>query len=98
MPTSRTLPKAWDLTAASAPNSCALASATAEAASRKMWPFHRVAQQHGVNFQLLQEIRKINDMQREILFNKVLSALWTLRGKRLAALGLAFKGDTLLTF
>ena len=56
--------------------------------------FHWVAQQHGVNFQLLQEIRRINDTQRDIFFNKVLSALWTLRGKKLAALGLAFKGDT----
>ncbi len=56
--------------------------------------FHWVAQQHGVNFQLLEEIRKINDTQRDIFFNKVLSALWTLRGKRLAALGLSFKGDT----
>jgi UDPglucose 6-dehydrogenase len=56
--------------------------------------FHWVAQQRGIEFQLLQEIRKINDTQREIFFNKVLSALWTLRGKRLAALGLAFKGDT----
>jgi UDPglucose 6-dehydrogenase len=56
--------------------------------------FHWVAQKHGVDFQLLQEIRKINDNQRDIFFNKVTSALWTLRGKRLAALGLAFKGDT----
>jgi UDPglucose 6-dehydrogenase len=56
--------------------------------------FHWVAQQKGINFQLLQEIRKINETQRDIFFNKVLSALWTLRGKRLTALGLAFKGDT----
>jgi UDPglucose 6-dehydrogenase len=56
--------------------------------------FNWVAQQRGVDFQLLQEVRKINDTQREIFFNKVLSALWTLRGKRLAALGLAYKGDT----
>jgi UDPglucose 6-dehydrogenase len=56
--------------------------------------FHWVAQQQGVNFQLLQEIRKINETQRDIFFNKVLAALWTLRGKRLAALGLSFKGDT----
>ena len=56
--------------------------------------FHWVAQQRGVNFQLLQEVRKINDTQKEVFFNKVLSALWTLRGKRLAALGLAYKGDT----
>jgi UDPglucose 6-dehydrogenase len=56
--------------------------------------FHWVAQQRGINFQLLQEVRKINETQKEVFFNKVLSALWTLRGKRLAALGLAFKGDT----
>jgi UDPglucose 6-dehydrogenase len=56
--------------------------------------FHWVAQQHGINFQLLQEIRKINETQKDVFFNKVLSALWTLRGKRLTALGLAFKGDT----
>jgi len=56
--------------------------------------FHWVAQQRGIDFQLLQEVRKINESQKDIFFNKVLSALWTLRGKRLAALGLAFKGDT----
>jgi UDPglucose 6-dehydrogenase len=56
--------------------------------------FHWVAQQRGVDFQLLEEVRKINDTQREVFFNKVLSALWTLRGKRLAALGLSFKGET----
>jgi UDPglucose 6-dehydrogenase len=56
--------------------------------------FHWVAQQRGVDFQLLDEIRKINERQKEVFYNKVLSALWTLRGKRLAALGLAFKGDT----
>jgi UDPglucose 6-dehydrogenase len=56
--------------------------------------FHWVAQQRGVDFQLLQEIRKINETRKDIFFNKVLAALWTLRGKRLAALGLSFKGDT----
>ncbi|HEX4031538.1 MAG TPA: UDP-glucose/GDP-mannose dehydrogenase family protein [Terracidiphilus sp.] len=56
--------------------------------------FHWVAQQRGVDFQLLTEIRKINETQKEVFYNKVLSALWTVRGKRLAALGLAFKGDT----
>jgi UDPglucose 6-dehydrogenase len=56
--------------------------------------FHWVAQQQGVDFQLLQEVRKINDTQQDIFYNKVLSALWTLRGKRLAALGLSFKGGT----
>jgi UDPglucose 6-dehydrogenase len=56
--------------------------------------FHWVAQERGVDFQLLEEVRKINETQKEVFFNKVRSALWTLRGKRLAALGLAFKGET----
>ena len=56
--------------------------------------FHWVAQEKGLNFQILEEVRRINDAQRDVFFNKVRTALWTLRGKRLAALGLAFKGDT----
>src|SRR5260370_1183314 len=56
--------------------------------------FHWVAKQQGQNFQLLEEVRRINDAQRDVFFNKVRAALWTLRGKRLAALGLAFKCDT----
>ena len=56
--------------------------------------FHWVAQQQGIDFQLLEEIRNINETQKDVFFNKVLSALWTLRGKRLAALGLSYKGDT----
>src|ERR1019366_2718132 len=47
--------------------------------------FHWVAQQHGIEFQLLREIRKINETQKDVFYNKVLSALWTLRGKKLAA-------------
>ncbi len=56
--------------------------------------FHFVAQQQGLDFQLLKEVRRINDLQRDIFFNKVRESLWTLRGKRLAALGLAYKGET----
>jgi UDPglucose 6-dehydrogenase len=56
--------------------------------------FHWVAQQKGVDFQLLQDVHKINETQKDIFYNKVLAALWTIRGKRLAALGLSFKGGT----
>jgi UDPglucose 6-dehydrogenase len=56
--------------------------------------FTWVAQQQGMDFQILEEVRKINANQQEIFFNKIRSALWTLRGKKLAALGLAFKCDT----
>src|SRR5208282_5940318 len=33
--------------------------------------FHWVAQQRGVDFQLLQDIRKINETQKDVFFNKV---------------------------
>lgn len=56
--------------------------------------FRWVAEQHGIDFQLLAEVEKINAVQKKNFFNKIRSALWTLRGKRIAALGLAFKGDT----
>ena len=56
--------------------------------------FNWVAQQQGLNFQILDEVRKINENQQEVFFSKVRSALWTLRGKKLAVLGLAFKGGT----
>src|ERR1700753_1568812 len=56
--------------------------------------FRSVAQQMGVDFSLLSEVEKINVNQKKRFLSKVRSALWTLRGKRLAVLGLAFKGDT----
>lgn len=56
--------------------------------------FYWVAEQQGINFQILEEVRKINATQQDLFFNKVRSALWTLRGKKLAALGLSFKADT----
>jgi UDPglucose 6-dehydrogenase len=56
--------------------------------------FRSVAEQMGVDFSLLTEVEKINATQRRRFLAKVRSALWTLRGKRLAVLGLAFKGET----
>src|SRR5258708_17814685 len=56
--------------------------------------FQAVAEQCGYDFGLLTEVMRINSEQRRRFVRKVRSALWTLRGKRLAALGLAFKGDT----
>jgi UDPglucose 6-dehydrogenase len=56
--------------------------------------FRSVAEQMGVDFSLLTEVEKINVNQKKRFLSKVRSALWTLRGKKLAVLGLAFKGDT----
>jgi UDPglucose 6-dehydrogenase len=56
--------------------------------------FRYVAEQIGVDFSLLGEVEKINQDQRERFFQKIRSALWTFRAKRIAVLGLAFKGGT----
>jgi UDPglucose 6-dehydrogenase len=39
-------------------------------------------------------VEKINELQKERFFQKIRSALWTLRKKRLGVLGLSFKGGT----
>ena len=56
--------------------------------------FRAVAREHGYDFRLLDEVMHINEDQRHRFLRKVNSALWTLRGKRLGVLGLAFKGGT----
>jgi UDPglucose 6-dehydrogenase len=56
--------------------------------------FRSVAGQLGVDFSLLSEVERINEQQKKRFLSKVRSALWTLRGKRLGVLGLAFKGET----
>jgi len=56
--------------------------------------FRAVARECGYEFRLLDEVIRINEEQRHRFLRKVRSVLWTLRGKRLAALGLAFKGGT----
>ena len=56
--------------------------------------FRYVAEQMGIEFGLLSEVEKVNTEQKQRFFQKVRSALWTFRGKRLGVLGLAFKGGT----
>src|SRR5580692_7991797 len=56
--------------------------------------FRAVARESGYEFRLLDEVMKINEEQRQRFLRKVRNALWTLRGKRLGVLGLAFKGGT----
>ena len=56
--------------------------------------FSSVARETGYDFRLLQEVMSINADQRARFLRKVRSALWTLKGKKLAVLGLAFKGGT----
>jgi UDPglucose 6-dehydrogenase len=56
--------------------------------------FYALSQQVGVDFALLKEIERINQRQRDSFLKKVRSTLWNLRHKKLAVLGLAFKGGT----
>jgi UDPglucose 6-dehydrogenase len=56
--------------------------------------FRAVARECGYEFRLLDEVMRINEEQRQRFLRKVRSALWTLRGKHLGVLGLAFKGGT----
>ena len=61
---------------------------------KDLMAFRAVARECGYEFRLLDEVMRINEDQRLRFLRKVQNALWTLRGKRLAVLGLAFKGGT----
>jgi UDPglucose 6-dehydrogenase len=56
--------------------------------------FHAVAREFGFDFRLLDEVIRINEEQRQRFLRKIRATLWTLKGKRLAVVGLAFKGGT----
>jgi UDPglucose 6-dehydrogenase len=61
---------------------------------KDLMAFRAVARENGYDFRLLDEVININEDQRHRFLRKVRNALWTLRGKRLAVLGLSFKGGT----
>jgi len=61
---------------------------------KDLMAFRSVARECGYDFRLLEEVIRINEEQRQRFIRKVRSALWTLRGKKLGVLGLAFKGGT----
>ena len=49
---------------------------------------------YGVDCGLLREVEKINERRVDAFVKKVRQAVWVLRGKRMAVLGLAFKAGT----
>ena len=61
---------------------------------KDLMAFRAVARDCGYDFGLLDEVIHINDEQRQRFLRKVRGALWTLKSKKLAVLGLAFKGGT----
>lgn len=56
--------------------------------------FRAISRKAGVDFQLLHEVERINDIQQANFLSKVRSTLGPLKGKKLGVLGLSFKGGT----
>jgi UDPglucose 6-dehydrogenase len=56
--------------------------------------FVHLAERSGVDFTMLREVEKINKHRIDQFYQKLRSALWVVRGKQLAVLGLAFKPNT----
>jgi UDPglucose 6-dehydrogenase len=56
--------------------------------------FYKIAEMIGYDFDLLQAVERINENQLACFMKKLRSALWTLKGKHIGVLGLAFKGGT----
>jgi UDPglucose 6-dehydrogenase len=56
--------------------------------------FIAISEQLGTPFNLLKEVQRINENQRERFLKKLRDTLWVLKEKRLAVWGLTFKPDT----
>jgi UDPglucose 6-dehydrogenase len=56
--------------------------------------FVHLAERSGVDFSMLREVEKINKQRIDRCIEKLRSALWVVRGKQIAVLGLAFKPNT----
>jgi len=56
--------------------------------------FVNIAHKLGYNFELLKAVRKVNEEQRDFFLHKIKSALWIIKEKTIAILGLSFKPDT----
>jgi len=56
--------------------------------------FVHLAERSGVDFTLLKEAEKINRKRIDHFLEKIRRALWVIKGKKIAVLGLAFKPNT----
>ncbi|MCJ7579178.1 MAG: UDP-glucose/GDP-mannose dehydrogenase family protein [Candidatus Aminicenantes bacterium] len=53
-----------------------------------------IGEELGVNFDFLKEVEKINTNRIRVFVDKIKKALWILKDKKIAVLGLAFKPET----
>jgi len=56
--------------------------------------FIRLAERVGIDFTLLKAAEQVNKQRIDLLLSKARKALWVLKGKKIALLGLAFKPNT----
>jgi UDPglucose 6-dehydrogenase len=56
--------------------------------------FIKLADRAGIDFGLLKETERVNKRRVDQLLDKVKSALWVMKGKQIAVLGIAFKPNT----
>ncbi|MFH1779292.1 MAG: UDP-glucose/GDP-mannose dehydrogenase family protein [Candidatus Omnitrophota bacterium] len=56
--------------------------------------FIRISEKLGYDLELLKAVKKINDSQRTLLVNKIEKAIWNIKDKTIAILGLSFKPNT----
>jgi UDPglucose 6-dehydrogenase len=56
--------------------------------------FIHLAASVGVDFEMLKAAERVNKQRLERFFEKIHRALWVIKGKRVAVLGLAFKANT----
>ena len=65
-----------------------------EISTKDLQAFIHIAEKNGYDFRLLREVERINQEQIEGFFQEIKHAVWVLKGKRIAAWGLAFKPGT----
>jgi len=56
--------------------------------------FYWISKKLGYNFGILQEVKKVNEDQKKLIAKKIEDALWIIKDKTIAFLGLAFKPNT----
>jgi len=56
--------------------------------------FIRLSEKSGYDFDLLKEVKKINEAQARLIIKKIEDTLWILKGKTIGVLGLSFKPGT----
>ena len=56
--------------------------------------FIHISEKVGYDFELLKAVKRVNEKQKLLLIGKIERALWNIKGKSIAVLGLAFKPNT----